>query len=444
MKEVLNYLKMQLKENDTIVLGLSGGPDSMCLFSLLLELKKIYNLNIICAHINHNVRLESDEEAEFVKKVVKKEQCILEYYKIENYEKENFESNARKKRYTFYKEIIKKYNAKYLMTAHHGDDLIETILMRLVRGSNLNGYAGFKKETEYEHYKLLRPLIYTTKEEIEKYLNSNNIEYRIDKTNQDIKYTRNRYRKNILPLLKLENKNIHKKFLKFSEELYKIEEFLEKQTENALTKVVASDKLDLHEYSKLDSLLQKRVIEYILKKEYQDNINYINEKHLQKILEICQNKKANAALNLPKKKRLIKSYNVLFFEEKENTSRKPQILNECVELDENQKIMKMTSCDIKKSNYVLRLNSQEIELPLYVRYRNNSDKMTIKNLNGSKKLKDIFINEKISISKRDNWPIVVDNRNRILWIPGVKKSNFDKNVDEFYDIIYKYVVSEEK
>ena len=211
-----------------------------------------------------------------------------------------------------------------------------------------------------------------------------------------------------------------------------------------MTKVVAFDKLNLHEYRKLDSLLQKRVIEYILKKEYQDDINYINEKHLQKVLEICQNKKANATLNLPKKKRLIKSYNVLFFEEKENASKNPQILNEYVELDENQKIIKMTSCDIKKSNYILRLNSQEIELPLYIRYRENSDKMMIKNLNGSKKLKDIFINEKISLSKRDNWPIVVDNKNRILWIPGVKKSNFDKNIDEFYDIIYKYVVSEEK
>lgn len=443
MKEAKNYLENKLKENDTIVLGLSGGPDSMCLFSLLLELKNQFNLNIICAHVNHNVRSESEEEAEFVKKVVEENKCIFEYYKIESYESENFESNARKKRYKFYNELIEKYNANYLMTAHHGDDLTETIMMRLVRGSNLSGYGGFKKETNCDSYQLLRPLIYTTKEEIEKYMSDNNIEYRVDKTNQDIKYTRNRYRKKILPLLKNENKNVHKKFLKFSEELYMIEEFLVKETENALTKVFVFDKLNLDEFNKLDSLLKKRVIEYILKSEYQNDINLITERHLQKILDICHSKKANAYLNLPMKKTIVKSYGTLYFEKEMKKKQEDIILDEVVILNTNQKIIKVTSSDIKKSNYILRLNSNEIELPLHIRYRKNSDTMTIKNLNGSKKLKDIFINEKIELSKRDTWPIVVDNKDTILWIPGVKKSNFDKNIDESYDIIYKYVISEE-
>lgn len=439
----MRYLENKLNENDTIVIGLSGGPDSMCLFSLLLEIRKYINLNIICAHVNHNVRKESQEESEFVKKVVQDNNCIFEYFKIESYEQENFESNARNKRYKFYEELIKKYNANYLMTAHHGDDLIETIMMRLVRGSNFNGYAGFRKETCFNSYQLLRPLIYTTKKEIEEYNLKNKIEYRIDKTNQDIKYTRNRYRKKILPILKNENKNVHKKFLKFSEEIYNIEKFLEKETNNALTKVYHFGKVDLPEFNKLDSVLQKRVVEYILKEEYQDDIKLINERHLESILKICECNKANLYLNLPNKKTIIKSYNSLYFKNNQELPKSKVLLEEFVELNKNQKFIKLSTCDIKKSNYILRLDSKEIELPLYIRYKNNNDIMEIKNLNGSKKIKDIFINEKVPLDKRKSWPIIVDNKDTILWIPGLKKSKFDKNINEFYDIIYKYVISEE-
>ena len=96
-----------------------------------------------------------------------------------------------------------------------------------------------------------------------------------------------------------------------------------------------------------------------------------------------------------------------------------------------------------KSNYLIRLNSQEISLPLKVRFKKDQDRMAVKNLKGHKKLKEIFIDEKVPLSKRNQYPIVVDNKNTILWVPGLKKSKFDKNKDEFYDIIYKYVIDKE-
>jgi tRNA(Ile)-lysidine synthase len=439
----MNYLKNKLKNNDCIVLGLSGGPDSMCLLNILLTFKKQKNLKIICAHINHNVRIESEEEASFVKKYVENHGCIFEYYKINDYKKNNFEQFARKKRYQFYEETIKKYQANYLMTAHHGDDLIETILMRLTRGSILKGYAGFNKETKYENYELIRPLIYTTKSEIEKYNKDNNIEYRLDKTNELDDYTRNRYRHHLLPFLKKENKNVHLKFLKFSEELNLIEEFLEKQTLIALTSVYHSDKVNLQEFNKLDFLLKKRVIEYILKKEYQDNISCINEKHIKSILKLCTSTKANQKISLPKKRTLIKSYNELYFFKEDKYNNDEIILEDKVTLSDNSYLIKINDSSIIKSNYILRLNSKEVSLPLKVRYRLNSDRMAVKNLNGTKKIKDILIDEKIPMSKRDKYPIVIDSNNEILWLPGLKKSKFDKNIDEFYDIIYKYVISEE-
>ncbi len=444
MHETIKYLEKKLKPNDIIVAGISGGPDSMCLLSLLIAFQNKLNLKIIVAHINHNVRPESKEEAQFVKNFALKNNCLFEYYKIETYQNDNFENYARKQRYDFFSQLIEKYHANYLMTAHHGDDLIETILMRLVRGSNLDGYGGFKKETKYETYELLRPLINMTKDDIIKYNQEHSIEYRFDKSNDNLDFTRNRYRKMILPLLKKENKNVHQKFLSFSEEIYNTLQFLDNMTNNALTGVINFDKVNLQEFNKLDALLKKRVVEFILKKEYQDKIILINKIHLQKILELCNSKKTNSTINLPENRILVKSYNYLYFQKNKSLDFFHALLDDKVEISQNEKIIKLTKCDIEKSNYIIRLNSKEIKLPLYVRYRKSGDIMEIKNLQGRKKLKDIFIDEKIAIDKRASWPVVIDSNNTILWLPGLKKSKFDKNSDEFYDIIYKYVISEEK
>lgn len=444
LNDVKNYLEKKLKDNDKIVIGVSGGPDSMCLLHILLSLKKHKNLSIICAHINHNVRKESEEEASFVKEYCIQNDCIFEYMKIDTYEQGNFEDIARKKRYDFYNRLIKKYNTEFLMTAHHGDDLMETILMRLTRGSNLSGYAGFKKETKQDGYELLRPLINKTKKDIDIYNEENKVEYRIDSSNNLDNYTRNRYRHHITPLLKKENKNIHKKFLKFSEELFLIDEFIEKETNLALTKIYNSGRVNLQEFNKLDYLLQKRVVEYMLKNEYENDISCINERHLNICINICKSNKSNVSINLPKKRVLVKSYNNLYFKQEEKNQKNENILDDRVILNKFEIIEKLTSCDIKKSNYVLRLDSSEIVLPLKIRYKKIGDRMTIKNFDGTKKVKDIFINEKISVEKRDVWPLIVDSNDTIIWIPGIKKSKFDKNIDEFYDIIYKYVISEEK
>lgn len=440
----MNFLKKIINKEDVIIVGVSGGPDSMCLLNLLYTLKEEYKLTIICAHVNHNVRIESQEESEFVSKVCQQYNCIFETIKLNFKTKKNFEEQARKKRYAFFKDLVKKYNANYLFTAHHGDDLTETILMRLTRGSLLKGYAGIKKITDDSNYKLIRPLLYTTKEEIEEYMNKNNLAYCKDVSNDDMHYTRNRFRKKILPVLKEENRNVHKKFLRFSEELQLIDGYLEKQTNTALTTVYSFGKVNLHEFNKLDLLIKKRVVEYILKEEYQEDINKINERHLNLVLDLCGTSKANATMNLPLKKEVVKSYGFLYFRDNKEPVSEEYILDECVKLNNKGSISKISSTNIKKSNFILRLDSKDIAFPLKVRTRKDSDRMEVKNLNGSKKLKEIFINEKIPLEERKKWPIVVDAKDNILWIPGLKKSKFDKNIDDFYDIIYKYVVSEEK
>ena len=174
MKNTLDYLKNKLNNNDTIVIACSGGPDSMFLLRILLQLRTSKKLNLIGAHVNHNLREQSIEEYKYVKQFCNQNNIEFEYLSIEKYHNDNFHNDSRTIRYNFFEQIVKKYCAKYLMTAHHGDDLIETILMRITRGSNLNGYSGFKLETKLENYSLIRPLIYMTKQEIKDYMYKNN------------------------------------------------------------------------------------------------------------------------------------------------------------------------------------------------------------------------------------------------------------------------------
>lgn len=438
MEETIVYLKNLLKDNDTVVIGLSGGPDSMCLLNILLSLNK--KINIICAHINHNIREESKEELDFVVDYCKQKQVTIETTtfakksSLANYS----EQELREKRYQFFEEIINKHNADYLFTAHHGDDLIETILMRLTRGSNLKGYSGFQTETQKENYKVIKPLIYATKDDIDEYNNQNNIPSVIDNTNFKDIYTRNRYRHNILPFLKNENPNIHLKYLKFSKELNKYYEFVNTLINKELSKRYKDNILDITNYNELEPLFQTKLIENVLDSIYIDNLYLITDRHVELILGIINNPRPNLEINLPADVRVVKSYNQLIITKNNKKISDYNILLKEITAIPNGREIRIINNTTEKSNYYLKLNSKEITLPLYVRNRKTGDKMIIKNMNNAKKIKDIFIDEKIPKEERDTYPIVVDNNDNILWIPGIKKSKFDKSNDENYDIILWY------
>lgn len=438
MDLVYNFLKSLDLNNSKIVLGVSSGPDSMCLLNILSDLKEKYNLEIIVAHVNHKKRVESDEEEHFLEDYCKTRHIIFEKYILNDYQKGNFESFARNKRYEFFTKLVNKYQANYLMTAHHGDDLIETIMMRMVRGSNLKGYSGFKKIVEMDNYKIVRPLISYTKKELEEYNEENNVKYFIDATNSSDKYTRNRYRKYLLPFLKSEDVNVHHKFLKFSENLNSACNFINKERDKALKRVLLEDSIVIDKFLLEDEYIQREILYYLLSEFYQDDLILLGDKHINLLLELMKSKKANSSINLPNDVVANKYYNML--ELKRDIS---EITSYEIELDEyatlpNGHVIERVLDTSDNSNYTCRLNSRDIALPLIARTRKIGDKMYVKGMDGSKKIKDIFINSKIKLEERDSWPIVLDSKNRIVWVPGVKKSKYDKKKNEDYDIILRY------
>lgn len=431
IEETIKKLKISSKE--PIVVAVSGGPDSMALLSLL----EPFFETIICAHVNHNTgRNGQDEDEKFVKEYCEKHHHIFEIMKIEEYDKKNFHNQAHKKRYQFFEITLKKYHSGYLFTAHHGDDLIETILFRMMRGSTIEALHGFSEISRKNDYMIVRPLLKYTKEDLLQYNIQNNIPYRIDNSNEKDIYTRNRIRKNLLPFLKKEQKNVHLKFLKMSKELEEMENFIRKLAFEKKEACFQNNTLDISYWGTMDTIITKRILQLILSDIYKERQERLETIHIEILQDFILNAQSGAKLIFPENLVIKKEYQTILFGEQRETSYELKLEDDMILPNGHEiKFLKEEESD---SNFICRLKKEDINFPLFVRTRKEQDRMQVKGLKGSKKIKEIFINSKIPEHLRVSYPIVVDNAGKIVWIPGVKKSQFDKTKGEKYDIILRY------
>jgi len=432
--------KLNELPEEYLIVGVSAGPDSMALLHLL---QNNYKNHIVCAHINHNVRKNSQIEEDYLKDYCQKNKIIFESMKINNYTETNFENEARKKRYAFYERMLKKYHSHTLLLAHHGDDLIETVLMKIIRGSNLEGYAGIKTYSHQLDYTIVRPLLNLTKDDILKYNKDNNIKYFIDNTNENTSYTRNRLRKEFLPLLKKEDKDVHLKFLKYSDTLQAYYNYIEDITKEKINNIYKDNTINLNEFNQEHQFIKRNIIFYILSNLYGNKANIIKDKHIDEIIKIIDSDKPNICINLPNNYQAKKAYNKLYIEKICIKNNNYQIPIKKINKIGTLVIKKVDKCDTDGNN-VCRLNSNNIKLPLRLRNKRNGDCISLLGTNGRKKVKDIFIENKIPLSLRDSYPLLVDNDDNILWIPNLKKSKYNVKINEIYDIILtSYDESEE-
>ena len=410
--------------------------------ALLHYLINNYKDKIIVAHINHNVRKQSNTEELFLSNYCKDNNITFECMKITEYKENNFENEARKKRYKFYKEILTKYNSAYLFLAHHADDLMETIIMKIIRGSNINGYAGIKKISYQDNYYIVRPFLDYTKQDILEYIKKYNITYYDDYTNNDITYTRNRIRHNIIPLLKKEDINIHKKFIKYSNTLNEYNNYINYEVDNIIKDIYINNTLYLDKFNNLHPFIKKNILYHILNNIYNNKDNIVKDIHIKNILNLINNSRPNITINMPNNIYVTKEYNILIFSNKYN------IENYNIKFDKKASINNFIIEQIEDTqlngNDICRLNSNEISLPLYIRNKKDGDYIELLGLNKKKKIKEIFIECKIPIRKRNNYPVLVDSKNNILWLPNLKKSKFNKKINEKYDIILKYITNKEE
>lgn len=446
----------------TVVVGVSGGPDSLALLHLFKEKEKQLKLKIIAAHVDHMLR--GDESAEdyiFVENFCKKEGILFEGIKINvrQYQIEHQLSSqvaARECRYRFFEDVMKKYQGHILALAHHGDDQVETMIMRQVRGAQGTGLAGIPVKRSFGEGMIIRPFLCLSKEEINHYCQTNNLIPRIDKSNFTSKYMRNRIRNEILPILKRENPSVHLRFQQQSELMLDDEHFLELLTEQEMNKVIITKEvkrvvLSISKLIHTPIPLQRRGFQLILNYLYEGNVPEITTVHIEQFLLLLKNDRPSGSLDLPSGLKVCKSYDqcVLSFESEKNakgyecqlplrgivTFKKGKIIGEV--FDSFPKHLQLNKnviiCDLEK-----------LTVPLLVRTRLQGDYMSLQGMRGTKKIKELFINEKIHRSDRDNWPIVVNGDGEILWVPGLRRSKLalpSIETREFLVLYYKDVRS---
>ncbi|MDE6407666.1 MAG: tRNA lysidine(34) synthetase TilS [Anaeroplasmataceae bacterium] len=233
--KVQKFIKEQnlIPTTNPIICAVSGGVDSVCLLHILHSL----NYPLVLAHVNHHKREQSAVEQAAMENLAKEFNIPFELLDFYDNGADNFQNSAHDARYTFFKQLAKKYHTTLIATAHHLNDQAETILMRLITGSNLYGYAGISIIQQEKDYSLIRPLLCVSKEEIYTYAKEHNLLYFEDISNSSDDYLRNRIRHHILPLLEKENINYLEKMQEFSTQTKESFNFIRKQSINYLDKL---------------------------------------------------------------------------------------------------------------------------------------------------------------------------------------------------------------
>ena len=425
-REILNINKKYnlIENNDIIVVGFSGGPDSVFLVEMLKKLQYFINFKIYLVHINHLLRGEdadSDEKFSFEYAKDNNLEIFIKRIPVKDIAKElgkTLEEVGREERYKFFSEIYEKVGATKIATAHNKDDQIETFLFRLTRGTSLQGLEGIK----IKNNNIIRPISEIYKKDILEYLNKNEIQYKIDKTNFENEFTRNSIRLDLIPFIE-ERYNI-----KFKDKIFSlIEEIRENNQNNSLN-------LDDFTDSKNRILLEKMKILSNFDRKNLLSL-FLNQKNIEvnrnKIDEINSLIKSNGTkkIDLDKTYRVVKDYTHLYIEDKKEScvinGNVTQVKIPSEQIFDNFKITVsiVENLDIpkQKNQYLLEAIYNDI---IEVRYRKEGDRIFLDEKH-SKKIKEIFIDQKIPKDIRDRLPIFLYN-NTIFWIYNVKKAYIPK------------------
>ncbi|WP_078543188.1 tRNA lysidine(34) synthetase TilS [Litchfieldia alkalitelluris] len=459
LNEVEKFIKSNqlIVENTIIVVGVSGGPDSLALLHYLMNTYHEKGIKLIAAHVDHMFRgKESEEDLLFVKRFCNELHIPFESAQIDvkHYQKEKGISSqlaARECRYRFFDETMKKYQAHFLALGHHGDDQVETVLMRLVRGALPSSFAGMRAKRPFSTGHIIRPFLSITKDDIKGYCEAFQLSPRIDPSNDLDTYTRNRFRHHVLPFLKEENKQVHTKFQRFSEIVYEDESLLQELTVQRMNTVFKKKSkehvtISISEFLAMPKSLQRRGIQLILNYLYWRTSPDLSLIHIDNLLSFLEKEHPSGSLDFPQGLQIIRSYNECYFTFSPKKAEPFTIIiqNETnIQFDNGYELV----CKIWE-NYseeltgddIFIIDSDSFSFPFFARTRKTGDKMTQKGMKGTKKVKDIFIDKKVDRSMRDTWPIITDVNDTILWIPLIKKSTYEV-VDLMKD---KYIVFQYK
>ena len=458
--KVLTFLErheISLK-NKTILVGVSGGPDSMALLHFLNKLKNEWCFNLIAISVDHQLRgEESEADVEYVEKMCVKWDIPFVGLKVDvkKYQKQYKVSTqvaARKLRYDAFYEQMQHFGGDYLALGHHGDDQVETLLMAIVRTTNLSSLSGIPITRPFANGEIIRPLLAVTKNEIEQYCKTYHIQPRMDHTNLDTYYTRNYFRRFIVPKLKERHPNLHITMQQLSESLQEDENYLQEQAKQVFEQVVQRDKNEKKATLSINLLkdhpvsLQRRVYRLTLDYLYDELPNQLTYMHEQIFLSLMK-ESTNKVVHFPQKLLIERSYETLLFYFTEHEVSDYSFQQEIEGIPDkivlpNGAILSITYSNerpvIKEDIHTYICSFKELAFPLVVRTRKPGDRMQIRGMDGSKKIKNILIDDKIPRMQRKNVFLLEDNNKEIFWLIGIRKGKKYMKEEGPY-VLFRYV-----
>ena len=446
-----------IKKGDKIVVGLSGGPDSVCLLHILSRMKDEWDLEIYAAHLNHQIRgIEAQKDAFYISKLCE-EMGITFFIKsinVPEYCEKNgvsIEEGARQLRYEMFSEIKDKTKANKIAIGHNLNDQAETILMRIMRGTGLQGLKGIDYIRDDV---IIRPILDIERKDIEEYCKHYKLNPRIDQSNLESIYTRNKIRLDLIPYMKDNfNSNVIESIVRMGNSLRSDNDYLENE---ALIKFkdiskINSDSVELkiNSYTNLHSAIKVRVLRNSIKQILGDT-NFIDQRHIDDIIELEDESKIDKVINLPrgifvyrKKDSIIITNKEIVIEELEFCYNIPS--NGFIKIREigvviETQVMSIDKYKRSKSDKSCKwFDFNKIEGGIVARNRRTGDK--IKLSGGSKKIKDLFIDIKIPKEDRSKVPIIADSQG-ILSVGNIRNSEnykIDSQTKEVLKVSFKKI-----
>ncbi len=443
--------------DDKVVVALSGGPDSVALLDSLVKIAPKMNLSLLVAHYNHKLRgNESEKDEAFCQKLSESYGLPFLCGRMDSAKKQKGESPEdfyRRQRYTFLNKVANKNHAQKIALGHNLQDQAHTVLLRLVRGSSLEGLKGIEPIREKKY---VRPLIEVSRKEIIEYLSKNKISYRKDSSNKDEKYLRNKIRARLIPLLKKEfNPKIEEDLAQTAKILRGDDDFLKTHVAQSLQseyiiKNETSVSMNIDYLLGLHAAVRSRLFKTVLD-DMVTSKQAVTSKHINNVESILQNNVSGKSVSLPGNLIARREYNSLILERKKPVRKKREYsyalkVNGSFYIRErnvNVLLKKASPGNINcKADDKIYMDLDKLSPPLILRNRRNGDWIEPMGMKGRKKIKDYLIDEKIPRAQRDEIMLIAD-ADSVVWIEKKRLSERVKITSKTRNILEVRIIKAE-
>ncbi|UCF86848.1 MAG: tRNA lysidine(34) synthetase TilS [Nitrospiraceae bacterium] len=427
-----------LQEGDAVLIGLSGGPDSVCLSVILEEVRDNFNLSLHALYVDHGLRPEESRDEETFCEGFCDEYGIdfhSEKIEVKAYAEEssiNIHEAARELRYDAFERTALKTKASKIAVAHNADDQSETVLMRLVRGAGRRGLSGIP----YMRGNIIRPLLDIRREDIEKFLSEKQIQFVTDSSNLKTEYLRNRLRQEIIPILRKDNPSVTDSINRTADILREEERYLDIATTRTMMRLITrktdeSIELFLTPLMTIDRAILRRVLKRALSEIGADR--GIELTHVDGVIHLIKDNRSGDMINLPKEIRAVKSYSTLLLTKEVFPGLQTQYIDVPGETLIGEKGLTIISQLSDKAVEITNRDAavfdfERLVLPLQLRKRREGDFFYPAGFGRRKKLQDFFVDEKVPREERDSVPIIVSGED-IIWVAGYRADDRFKVTD---------------